>query len=338
MLGTSKLPAGPFGRDWASNNKEGFTTAMKTGKTKLIVVLCVVGVLALLALSGVYRIDEGQQGLLLTFKEVTGYKDPGLYWRVPVIQTVEKVSTSQIHTLELGFRSSGVDASGSMSYTDVEDEALMLTGDDNLVRVEAVCQYSVRDAQAYLHEVQNPDETLMLAFETAMRRNIQNKELDDALLNKQDIEQEVLPDFQSMLDSYAIGVTVREIRIQNITVPTEVNAAYEDVNNAKNEKTRKLDEAERYKNEVIPAARSEAYQMVQEAEAYKAEVVSQATGDVANFTSVYEKYALDKDITRKRLMIETMEKILQNAQSKTILSADSELLQLLDIEGGDASK
>ena len=141
-----------------------------------------------------------------------------------------------------------------------------------------------------------------------------------------------------MLDSYAIGVTVREIRIQNITVPTEVNAAYEDVNNAKNEKTRKLDEAERYKNEVIPAARSEAYQMVQEAEAYKAEVVSQATGDVANFTSVYEKYVLDKDITRKRLMIETMEKILQNAQSKTILSADSELLQLLDIEGGDASK
>lgn len=190
------------------------------------------------------------------------------------------------------------------------------------MRVEAVCQYSVRDAQAYLHEVQNPDETLMLAFETAMRRNIQNKELDDALLNKQDIEQEVLPDFQSMLDSYAIGVTVREIRIQNITVPTEVNAAYEDVNNAKNEKTRKLDEAERYKNEVIPAARSEAYQMVQEAEAYKAEVVSQATGDVANFTSVYEKYVLDKDITRKRLMIETMEKILQNAQSKTILSAE----------------
>ena len=113
MLGASKLPAGPFGRDWASNNKEGFTTAMKTGKTKLIVGLCVVGVLALLALSGVYRIDEGQQGLLLTFKEVTGYKDPGLYWRVPVIQTVEKVSTSQIHTLELGFRSSGVDASGS---------------------------------------------------------------------------------------------------------------------------------------------------------------------------------------------------------------------------------
>ena len=177
----------------------------------------------------------------------------------------------------------------------------------------------------------------MLAFETAMRRNIQNKELDDALLNKQDIEQEVLPDFQSMLDSYAIGVTVREIRIQNITVPTEVNAAYEDVNNAKNEKTRKLDEAERYKNEVIPP-RAARLPNGAGGRGLQGGGRFQATGDVANFTSVYEKYVLDKDITRKRLMIETMEKILQNAQSKTILSADSELLQLLDIEGGDASK
>ncbi len=305
---------------------------MKHNKLATIVCLCLAVLLVLLGVSGIYRINEGQQGLLLTFKEITAYKEPGLYWRMPLIQTVEKVSTSQIHTLELGFRTAGTNEYGAMNYTDVEDEALMLTGDDNLVRVEAVCQYSVRDAQAYLHEVKKPEETLMLAFETAMRRNIQNKALDDALLNKQDIEREVIPDFQSMLDSYDIGIIVREIRIQNITVPTQVNAAYEDVNNAKNEKTRKLDEAERYANEVIPTARSQAYKMVQEAEAYKAEVVSQATGDVANFTSVYEKYALNKEITRKRLMIETMEKVLENADSKTILSSGSgNLMQFLPI-------
>ena len=300
---------------------------------RIIVAGTLVLVAAVIALSGIYRVNEGEEAILLTFREMTDKKGPGIYWHIPFVQTVDKVSTSQIHTLELGFRTqTGVSIDDPSDYTDVNDEALMLTGDDNLVRVEAVCQYSVRDAQSYLYEVDKPESTMKLAFETALRRNIQNKALDDALLNKATIEQEVIPDFQRMLDSYGIGVTVREIRIQNITVPTEVNAAYEDVNNAKNEKTRKLDEAEKYSNEVIPAARSEAYQMVQEAEAYKSEVISQATGDVANFNSVYEEYVSSKSITRKRLMIETMERILENAESKVVIDGDGDTLRLLPIE------
>ena len=298
--------------------------------------ICVLAALVLLVgLLGIYRVNEGEEAILLTFREMTDKKGPGLYWRVPFVQTVDKVSTAQIHTLELGFRTqTGSNVTDPSGYIDVADEALMLTGDDNLVRVEAVCQYNVKDAQSYLYEVDNPSGTMLLAFETALRRNIQNKALDDALLNKATIEQEVIPDFQRMLDSYGIGVTVREIRIQNITVPTEVNAAYEDVNNANNEKTRKLDEAERYANEVLPAARSEAYQMVQEAEAYKAEVVSQAAGDVANFTSVYEEYVNAKEITRQRLLIETMEKIVSSADSKIVIDGGSDTLKLLPIETG----
>lgn len=300
---------------------------------RIIVAGTLVLVAAVIALSGIYRVNEGEEAILLTFREMTEKKGPGIYWHIPFVQTVDKVSTSQIHTLELGFRTqTGVSIDDPSDYTDVNDEALMLTGDDNLVRVEAVCQYSVRDAQSYLYEVDKPESTMKLAFETALRRNIQNKALDDALLNKATIEQEVIPDFQRMLDSYGIGVTVREIRIQNITVPTEVNAAYEDVNNAKNEKTRKLDEAEKYSNQVIPAARSEAYQMVQEAEAYKSEVISQATGDVANFNSVYEEYVSSQSITRKRLMIETMERILENADSKVVIDGDGDTLRLLPIE------
>ena len=300
---------------------------------RIIVAGTLVLVAAVIALSGIYRVNEGEEAILLTVREMTDKKGPGIYWHIPFVQTVDKVSTSQIHTLELGFRTqTGVSIDDPSDYTDVNDEALMLTGDDNLVRVEAVCQYSVRDAQSYLYEVDKPESTMKLAFETALRRNIQNKALDDALLNKATIEQEVIPDFQRMLDSYGIGVTVREIRIQNITVPTEVNAAYEDVNNAKNEKTRKLDEAEKYSNEVIPAARSEAYQMVQEAEAYKSEVISQATGDVANFNSVYEEYVSSQSITRKRLMIETMERILENADSKVVIDGDGDTLRLLPIE------
>jgi membrane protease subunit HflK len=295
----------------------------------------IVALAALTALTGFYRVNEGEEAILLTFREMTAKKGPGIYWRLPLVQTVDKVSTSQIHTLELGFRTeTGATMTDPSAYTDVNDEALMLTGDDNLVRVEAVCQFSVKDAQSYLYEVDQPESTMKLAFETALRRNIQNKALDDALLSKATIEQEVIPDFQRMLDSYSIGVTVREIRIQNITVPMEVNAAYEDVNNAKNEKTRKLDEAEKYLNEVIPAARSEAYQKIQEAEAYKSEVISQATGDVANFNSVYETYVTSKEITRKRLMIETMEKILEGADKKIVVDGDGSTLRLLPIEPG----
>ncbi len=313
--------------------REPFVKKKSTGR--LILWGVILALAALFALTGFYRVNEGEEAILLTFREMTDKKGPGIYWRLPLVQTVDKVSTSQIHTLELGFRTeTGATMSDPSAYTDVKDEALMLTGDDNLVRVEAVCQFTVKDAQSYLYEVDQPESTMKLAFETALRRNIQNKALDDALLSKATIEQEVIPDFQRMLDSYSIGVTVREIRIQNITVPEEVNAAYEDVNNAKNEKTRKLDEAERYSNEVIPAARSEAYQKVQEAEAYKSEVISQATGDVANFNSVYETYVTSKEITRKRLMIETMEKILEGADRKVVVEGDGNILRLMPIDTG----
>lgn len=302
---------------------------------RTILICTIVAVVALVGLSGIYRVNEGEEAILLTFREMTDKKGPGIYWHIPFVQSVDKVSTAQIHTLELGFRTeTGQTLSDPSLYEDVSDEALMLTGDDNLVRVEAVCQYSIKDAQSYLYEVDEPESTMKLAFETALRRNIQNKALDDALLSKATIEQEVIPDFQRMLDSYSIGVTVREIRIQNIAVPEEVNSAYEDVNNAKNEKTRKLDEAERYENEVIPAARSEAYEMIQDAEAYKSEVISQATGDVANFNSIYEEYVSSKEITRKRLMIETMEKILAGAEKKVVIEGDGDTLRLLPIETG----
>ena len=312
---------------------------MKTKNIGRIIALCALAaVVAVIGLSGFYRVNEGEEAILLTFREMTDKKGPGIYWRVPFVQTVDKVSTSQIHTLELGFRTqTGQYIDDPSDYTDVNDEALMLTGDDNLVRVEAVCQYSVRDAQSYLYEVDKPESTMKLAFETALRRNIQNKALDDALLNKATIEQEVIPDFQRMLDSYGIGVTVREIRIQNITVPAEVNAAYEDVNNAKNEKTKRLDEAERYKNNVLPTARSNAYAVLQQAEGYKAETIAAAEADVAVFKAVYEKYKSAPEITRTRLLIETLENVLSGADKLYLVDGDTGTTKLLDLNGLPAS-
>ncbi len=291
-------------------------------------------VVILIAATGFYRVQEGCEGLVLTFGKITAQKDPGLYWRIPFIQQVRTESVTEIITQEFGFRTTTVGTTSSSSeYEDVPEEAIMITGDGNIVRVESVYQVVVKDPASYLFNVDDPMGTLQHAFETVLRRNIQNRTLDDALLNKQDIESQVLPDFRDLVNAYQLGLEVKEVRIQNITVPSEVAAAYEDVNNALNEKTQKLDEAEKYANAVVPAARAEAYNMVQQAEAYKAEVIAQAEGEVTVFNQILEKYRLAPEITRQRLKIEAMEAILASASQKFIVEEDGNgLLKILPLE------
>ena len=147
----------------------------------------------------------------------------------------------------------------------------------------------------------------------------------------------MLPDFQALIDSYEMGVKINDVRIQNITVPAEVASAYEDVNNAKNEKTKRLDEAERYKNNVLPTARSRAYAVLQEAEGFKAETVAAAEADVAVFKAVYEKYQTAPEITRTRLLIETLEKVLSSANKLYLVDSDTGTTKLLDLNGAPVS-
>lgn len=291
-------------------------------------------IVAIIAGSGFYHVEEGCEGLVLTFGKITDRKGPGLYWRIPGVQEVRTESVTEIITREFGFRTTTVGTTDSSSeYEDIPDEAIMITGDGNIVRVEAVYQVVIADPASYLFNVDDPMGTLQHGFETVLRRNIQNRTLDDALLNKQDIESQVLPDFRDLVNAYELGLEVKEVRIQNITVPTEVAAAYEDVNNALNEKTRKLDEAEKYTNQVVPAARAEAYNMVQEAEAYKAETIAEAQGEVTVFNQILNKYKLAPEITRRRLKIEAMESILSSASKKFIVQQDANgLLQVLPLD------
>lgn len=300
---------------------------MKKSKPKLITVLVTIAVIALIACSGFYRVGQGEEALVLTFGEVTGKNGPGLYWHVPFVQSVISESVTTIHTKEYGFRTTYQGSAGQAAiYADVADEGVMLTSDNSIVSLEAIYQYTIRDVEQYTFDVDQPEETLQLAFEAVIRRNLQNRTLDDALLNKEEIEHEVLPDFQALIDSYEMGVKINDVRIQNITVPSAVASAYEDVNNAKNEKTKRLDEAERYKNNILPTARSNAYLVTAEAEAYKAEVVAAAEADVAVFNAIYEKYQANPEIMRTRLMIETLEEILASSG------------ELYIVNGGDTTK
>ncbi len=306
---------------------------MKQGRKKgAIVIVCVVAAVLLLGAGSFYRVGQGKEALVLTFGHVTDTKGPGLYWKIPLVQSVIQESVTTIHTKEYGFRTTQSGSAGTAArYADVEDESVMLTSDDSIVSIEAVYQYTIRDVKQYTFDVDDPEGTLQLAFEAILRRNIQNRPLDDALLNKEEIERQVLPDFQALIDTYQMGVKINDVRIQNITVPKEVAAAYEDVNNAKNEKTKRLDEAEKYANEILPTARSKAFQTVQNAEGYKAETIAEAESEVAVFNAVYEKYKASPQVTRTRLLIETMERVLQNSGRIIVAEPDSDVLKILNV-------
>lgn len=306
---------------------------MKQGRRKgAIVLLCVIAAILLLGTNSFYRVGQGEEALVLTFGRVTATKGPGLYWKIPLVQSVIQESVTTIHTKEYGFRTTQSGSAGTAArYADVEDESVMLTSDDSIVALEAIYQYTIRDVKQYTFDVDDPEGTLQLAFEAILRRNIQNRPLDDALLNKEEIEQQVLPDFQELIDTYQMGVKINDVRIQNITVPKEVAAAYEDVNNAKNEKTKRLDEAEKYANQILPNARSTAFQTVQNAEGYKAETIAEAESEVAVFNAVYEKYKAAPQVTRTRLLIETMERVLQNSGRIIVAEPDSDVVKILNI-------
>ena len=303
----------------------------KLGKQTAILIACAV-LVVLIVWSGFYRVGQGEEALVLTFGRITDTNGPGLYWHLPIIQSVISESVTTIHTMEYGFRTTHQGGVGrAASYADETDEGVMLTNDNSIVALEAIYQYTIRDVAQYTFDVDDPKGTLQLAFEAVIRRNIQNRSLDDALLNKEEIELEVLPDFQALIDSYEMGVKINDVRIQNITVPAEVASAYEDVNNANNERTRRLDEAERYKNEVLPIARANAYELTAEAEAYKAETIAAAQADVAAFNAIYEKYQSAPEIMRTRLLLETLENALSSSGKLYIVDGDTtRLLNLND--------
>ena len=306
------------------------TQTKKKGRWGLV--LIALAIIAALVAGGLYRVGQGEQALVITFGKVTGTNGPGLYWHMPGVQQIIAESVTTIRDVEYGYRTSkNASRTSNAEYTDVMEESVMLTNDNSIVQLEAIYQYTIRDVKQYVFDVVDPEKTMHLAFEAILRRNIQSRSLDEALLSKDLIEQEVLPDFQALIDSYEMGVKINGVHIQNITVPSAVIANYEDVNNAKNEKARRLDEAQTYENKVLPLTRSQAYQMTQSAQAYKASEVAKAEAEVALFRAVYERYQAQPDITRDRMIIETMESILGEAGKIVVVDQSNNVLSLLDL-------
>lgn len=306
---------------------------------KLLLLLPVLIIIAASMMSSYYMLDNAEQAVIERFGKLSAVNSTaGLHFKVPFIDHVNIVNTNEIISLQYGYRTDQAPTTNTAAtYRDVENEEIVLTSGSYLINIGAVIQYRITDPAAYIYNVDDQEGTIRLAFESVLRSNIQNQDLDNALINKDSIAKEILPDLSRKLATYDLGITILEVRLTDVLLPEPVQYAYDDVNIASNEKDSYQSQAEKYTNEMLPKARAEAYQMIQQAEAYKAEKIAQARGDVLNFNQVYEKYQVSQDITKTRLYIETMERVLSTVSEKYIIDLDGDdVLKFLplDLKGG----
>lgn len=288
-------------------------------------ILLIALVLVFISFDSFYTLDNAQEAIIERFGEVISVSSQaGLHFKVPFIDRVIVYNTNEILSLQYGYRALSESTGSDKAYQEVDDEANVLTKGSYLINIGAVIQYKITDPVYYHYKVHDQEQTIRLAFESVLRSNIQNQLLDDALVNKDLIAKEILPDLISKLNNYKLGITVVDVRLTDVLLPTQVQFAYDDVNIASNEKDAYRSNAEKYANEKLPGARAEAYRKIQKAEAYKAEKIAQAKGDVENFNQVYEKYILSKNVTLSRLYIETMENILSKTKKKYIIDSEND--------------
>ncbi len=267
--------------------------------------------LVLWAASGLYRVLPDEQGVVLRFGKYVKTTQPGLNYHIPF--PVERALTpkvTKVNRIDVGFRPAS-DTGRSTGVADVDEESLMLTGDENIVDINYSVFWVIKDAQKFLFNIQSPVETVKATSETAMREVIAKSPIQSILTEgRSNIEVEVQSIMQKILDEYNSGIEIPQVQTQQADPPSQVIDAFRDVQAARADRERSKNEAEAYANDVIPRARGEAEKILQQAEAYKKEVVAKAEGEASRFLSIYNEYKNAKQVTQERMYLETMEKVL----------------------------
>ncbi len=275
----------------------------------------VLGALALVAiwlLSGVYFVRPNEVGLNLVFGKFIGKTGEGANWNWPYpVGNVVKPQVTNVSTTEVGFRT--VESVRQSRQTDVTEESLMLTGDENIVDIDFIVQWQIDPAvpENYVFNIQDPPGTVKAVAESAMREIIGKRNIQPVLTTDRGaIETEVRQLMQDTLNGYKAGVQIRLVQLQKVDPPQQVIDAFRDVQAARADQERLRNEAQTYANRVVPEARGRAAQLVQSAEAYKEQTVAEARGQASRFTAVYEQYKNAPGVTRERLFLETMERVM----------------------------
>lgn len=282
-----------------------------------------VGILLLLWLAtGIYIVGPDQKGVVLRFGKWVATTDPGPHYHLPSpIETVYKPKVTEVKRIEVGFRT--VDPGPPARYSDVPRESLMLTGDENIIDIDLIVQYRVLDPVAFLFHIRDPHQTVRVASEAALREVIGSRSIDDALtVGKFAIQEGTSTLLQQILDAYDSGLQVVAVQLQDVHPPELVREAFRDVASAREDKSRLINEAEGYRNAVLPETRGKAAQILNVAEGYKQEKIRKARGDAERFKTILAEYKKAKDITRIRLYLETLEEVLPG-MNKYVLGGDS---------------
>ncbi len=266
--------------------------------------------------SGFYIVDEGKRGVVLRLGRYLETTMPGPRWHVPYpVESVEVVNVSAVRTVEVGYRGNPKNKQ--------PQESLMLTDDENIVDVQFAIQYTLKSPEEYLFNNRNPDDNVLQAAETAIREIVGKSKMDFVLSQgRSEVSARVKVLMQQILDRYKTGINITTVNLQNVQAPEQVQESFADVVRAGQDRERFRNEGQSYANDVVPKARGVAARLTEEASGYRQSMISTAQGDASRFRQILSEYERAPNVTRERMYLETMEKLL-SATSKVIVDAKS---------------
>ncbi len=283
--------------------------------------------------TSIYMVNTDEEGVVQRFGKYVRTTGPGLHLKLPLV--IERVSTPQVTRIfkeEFGFRTIKAGVQTRYGQRPME-EFLMLCGDLSVAEVEWIVQYKIKDAREYLFNVRKPEKVLRDVAESVMRSVVGDSSVDEVLTSrKQEINVAVAEKMQRLLDTYTVGLHVETVLLQDVNPPEKVQPAFNEVNAAQQDKERLVNEALEEYNKIIPKASGQALQMVEQAEAYAIDRTNTAIGDASRFTEIWKEYDQSKDVTRRRLYLEALGKVLPNLEKKYIIDDNIKgLLPLMNV-------
>lgn len=297
-------------------------------------VLSIVGVLVLLNFlaSSFYTIEPGERGVILRLGQFNRIADPGLNFKMPLVDALIKVDVETVRKEEFGFRTKAPGQKTIYEKAGFDAESLILTGDKNVIDVEWIVQYKVQDPINFLFKIEDSGQAVRDVSEKSIRRVVGNQDFDYSLQNREIIEQSMAQDLQQTLDSYESGIKIVTVKLQDVNPPDAVKPAFNEVNEADQDMKRLVNEAEETYNRVIPKAKGSAKQILEEAYGYATERVNLAKGEASRFLNILDEYKEAKDVTRRRMYLETMQKVLPKVEAVYVVDSEQRsVLPLLDL-------
>lgn len=308
--------------------------------------LLTLGALVILGLiflfTSFYTVDADEVGIIQRFgKYIAPPREPGLHFKIPFgVDKVTKPKIRNVFKEEFGFRTLRAGVKTQYSQRNFSSESLMLTGDLNSAEVEWIVQYKIKDPVKYLFNVRNVTETLRDVSESVMRLVVGDHSVDEVIvLSRQKIEVQAQEMTQKLLDEFETGIDIVTVKLQDVNPPKPVQPAFNEVNEARQEKERIINEALEAYNKVIPQAQGQAEQVIRQAEGYATDRVNRAKGDANKFMAVWKEYSRAKDVTRRRLYLETMLEVMPKVQNVYVVDEQQKgLIPLLQFPGKEVKK